>query len=75
MVAATEADLRINVEGPNGSVVGIENLTVGIPYAGFGILNYREPGQSNSSGRSAGRPGVCWSREQRPTRGLSVRRA
>jgi hypothetical protein len=45
-VAAREAELRINVEGPNGTVLGLENLNEGSPYAGFGILNYSD-GQAN----------------------------
>ena len=45
-VMATEAELRINVEGEGGSVLGLESLTVGSPYAGFGILNYSD-GQAN----------------------------
>jgi hypothetical protein len=43
LVAATDVDLRINVEGTSG----IESLPVGPTYVGFGILNYRDPNQAN----------------------------
>ena len=46
-VEVTEAEMRVNVEGPNGTTLGLNNLDAGQSYPGFGIMNYRDPAHAN----------------------------
>jgi hypothetical protein len=81
LVAAAESDLRVNVEADGGGVVGIDNLTPGVGYPGFGILNYRDPNHANvwftlrwEPGdllvtKTTGQTGTTWDIRSNPDRG------